>query len=48
VQIAGKFIEKSSCEYGVGRKNINMKKHIFMSFHLGMGYVNFNLELYSV
>jgi hypothetical protein len=22
MQIAGKFIEKSSCEYGVGRKNI--------------------------
>ncbi len=27
MQIAGKFIEKSSCEYGVGRKNINQKKH---------------------
>jgi hypothetical protein len=37
MQIAKKIIEKSSCEYGVGRKNINMKKHISMPFHLRMG-----------
>jgi hypothetical protein len=35
MQIAGKFIEKSSCEYGVQRKNKNMKKHISMPFSLG-------------
>ncbi len=36
MQIAEKIIEKSSCEHGVGRKNINMRKHISMPFHLGM------------
>jgi hypothetical protein len=37
MKIARKFIEKSSCEYGVERKNINMKKNISMLFHLRMG-----------
>ncbi len=42
---------KSSCDYGGWKKllkNINIKRHLSMPFHLGMGYINSNLELSCV
>jgi hypothetical protein len=39
-----KIYPKSSCEYGVEKEkllqNINMKRHLSIPFHFGMGYIN--------